>query len=368
MDVRSFYFHPEEDSMKTYKRRVLLTLIGIAALTGCGGGGGNSGNNGSNHNGNGEGAVQPEGEPQGPGTGTGAGSAMILDAGNAQSVTAAVYGAIDFTNVAGQLGAIPAGALIEGAAYRIDLLEFVLAQYRLASTVAMPQAATGARTELTLGPSNGVCLQGGSAHLRLDDLNGDNKLDPGDSFTMNFNQCASQGTTLNGELSSLVRTATGNPSQDAQWSLGLLLSLQDLSFSNALHSGIFDGGFSVDFEDAGSTATADIAGTELKVNGRQDLRLLDFTSSITRTRENYRFEASGGASFDGRTVSYATTTPFSGATNSYPDAGVLRIAGANNSSVTLTAVDNTNAQLSLDANGDGTMDQTIATPWAELHN
>jgi hypothetical protein len=45
---------------------------------------------------------------------------------------------------------------------------------------------------------------------------------------------------------------------------------------------------------------------------------------------------------------------------------VLRIRGADNASITITALDEVTVQLEVDSDGDGSVDATIVTTWAEL--
>ena len=49
-----------------------------------------------------------------------------------------------------------------------------------------------------------------------------------------------------------------------------------------------------------------------------------------------------------------------------PLSGVLRIIGADDASITVTALDEMSVQLDVDTNGDGVTDVTIMTTWEEL--
>ena len=50
----------------------------------------------------------------------------------------------------------------------------------------------------------------------------------------------------------------------------------------------------------------------------------------------------------------------------YPFDGIVKITGADNTSVTVTALDSVNAQLDIDVDGDGTIDVTLFPTWEEL--
>ena len=67
-----------------------------------------------------------------------------------------------------------------------------------------------------------------------------------------------------------------------------------------------------------------------------------------------------------RSVSYSTTTQFEGTTLEYPTEGEFRILGTENSRMTVSAVDNVWAAISLDADGDNAPDYQNQPTWAEL--
>jgi len=54
------------------------------------------------------------------------------------------------------------------------------------------------------------------------------------------------------------------------------------------------------------------------------------------------------------------------ATKCTPVRGVRVVTGAANSSETITAVDSINITIDIDADGNGTVDQTINTTWGAL--
>ncbi|MFQ5487645.1 MAG: hypothetical protein ACE5ET_04260, partial [Gammaproteobacteria bacterium] len=93
-----------------------------------------------------------------------------------------------------------------------------------------------------------------------------------------------------------------------------------------------------------------------------------FTSDEASLGTAYTIDANGtvaSTALDG-SVQFQTLTTFEGIDPEYPHSGVMRITGARNSSVTLTAIDSTDVQLEVDADGDGVSDQTITTQWAVI--
>jgi hypothetical protein len=64
-------------------------------------------------------------------------------------------------------------------------------------------------------------------------------------------------------------------------------------------------------------------------------------------------------------VHYSTPVTFEGDGVDFPHAGELLVTGAN-CSARLVAIDNVNVKIEVDSDGDGMVDQTIDTTWAEL--
>jgi len=64
-------------------------------------------------------------------------------------------------------------------------------------------------------------------------------------------------------------------------------------------------------------------------------------------------------------VRYSTPVAFQGLGNDFPNAGEFLVQGAA-SSLRLIAENNTDVRIELDTDGDGNVDETIETTWAEL--
>jgi hypothetical protein len=64
-------------------------------------------------------------------------------------------------------------------------------------------------------------------------------------------------------------------------------------------------------------------------------------------------------------VQYSTPVTFTGEGFDYPSSGSMLVEGED-SSARLTAVDNVDVTIEVDANGDGVIDDTINTTWADL--
>jgi hypothetical protein len=69
----------------------------------------------------------------------------------------------------------------------------------------------------------------------------------------------------------------------------------------------------------------------------------------------------------GGRVTVTTLVPLTALSgDDYASAGVVKIVGASGSTVLATVIDDTQVQLRLDANGDGTYESTTDVPWATL--
>jgi hypothetical protein len=116
----------------------------------------------------------------------------------------------------------------------------------------------------------------------------------------------------------------------------------------------------------------EVSGTSLTIDGTTSaVTMTDFSSLFaqdTGTSPSPYTQSSFGtinSTLLPGVVSYATTVDFEGFDADYPDTGVFVVYGVN-SSVRLTAIDNVNVRIEIDADGDTDYEQTIETSWAEL--
>lgn len=66
------------------------------------------------------------------------------------------------------------------------------------------------------------------------------------------------------------------------------------------------------------------------------------------------------------TISYFTPVAFQGVGTAYPFAGELLISGADNATIRLIALDAVNVRIETDSNGDGVVDMSEDTTWADI--
>ncbi len=86
--------------------------------------------------------------------------------------------------------------------------------------------------------------------------------------------------------------------------------------------------------------------------------------------EPYTLSASGtiASSLLAGEITYTTPTTFQGTGTAYPFAGAMLITGANNATVRLIALDEINVRIETDTDGNGTVDATEDTTWADIAN
>lgn len=313
-------------------RKALGTAL-LAALAACGGGGGDS----------------TGGSVTGP---------LAITAANADS--AARVGAQAAGSVAMIGGASTSFAAITGQ-------QVTVAQVRRAHAMAV--AALGTQRRVA-GTGTVLCGGGGSLTITFNDSNADDLLNrAGESISLTANNCSDgAGSTTNGTFSLQVSTYTdathlsftlafvgfrtsdttqgtaaaidGSVTAALSGVANITATSPSLSIS-ATSSGVSRSfgvqGFSMSYADNGTAVTESVAGT--------------FTSS----------------EFQGQSVQVSTLVPVVILwTDDYPSQGMLQVTGANNSSIKVEALNAVQAQIYIDANGDGGFETTKVVNWSTL--
>jgi hypothetical protein len=62
-------------------------------------------------------------------------------------------------------------------------------------------------------------------------------------------------------------------------------------------------------------------------------------------------------------VTFVTSIDFEGDLGGHPSVGRMKITGLSNTSVTIDVVDDTEVDLLIDLNGDGSPDALVTVPW-----
>lgn len=197
----------------------------------------------------------------------------------------------------------------------------------------------------------------------------------GDTVTSTFNNCVQFGQTLSGTRSNAIVELTGTPFAVAPWSLTTTRTT-DMTSTGTDRSTVekSDSTVKVSSPDnlintqnvTGKGTTTTTRGTAAPITRSQTFTLNTVTDLNTfTTKKDLDIQSTSGA---GATRSVKTLQTLEGGMGGAPDSGVLEIkevdaAAGVNRLVKVTAQPNGQAQVEIDANGDGTIDSTVTTSW-----
>lgn len=335
---------------RTIRAIVYALSAGLAACGGSGGGGGSSSGGG--------GGSMP---PTGPLVYSGATSAAVISPTNAAKITANVVGSGDaagISAVAGVSATVAPGQTTgaPGFARRFDLaLRTVDLQARRGGSGAL----AGVQINQTDPCDSGtVSLQG-----TISDANGTG------TATVTFSNCRTGTDTLNGAASMQVDAFDTGRGVVTDFTL----TFTRVTFSGPGVNADVSGTLRSQIALATNTETL----TENFVSQDNGTRIMTKTENmiVVNVYNNVVTPSSFSESVSGRVfdgiagyVDLTTNIPlfFSTTTQSFPDTGQAVISGAGNSRIRFTAVSSTLAKLEVDANGDGTFENTATLRWLDL--
>jgi hypothetical protein len=217
------------------------------------------------------------------------------------------------------------------------------------------------------------CVVSGTLSLS-EDLDDPDTLQSGDEITAVFDACDDgEGAVYDGQLRIEVQSFTGDLFEGL-YRLDSRFVMTDLAITKNGITETGNGTLNVDMDllTAG-LESYDITSTLFTLtSGASTWLVRDLVSFF---EDDYRDEEwhvtldeSGSlesSSFAGR-VDYGTTTPFESVDGGYPQTGVLRIDGANGSSVVVTVLDEEELQLDIDRDGNEVVDETLVLEWDEI--
>lgn len=225
--------------------------------------------------------------------------------------------------------------------------------------------------------------ESGTMTRKVNDANGNGDLDPGDSVTIDTNQCKLQDwITLTGSATVIFKKL--HPDQDdIEYVLDVDVTYKGLSITADGEEGpeeasvngtlsFLEQSSSVQGEPAWRTqiSTSALEYTFTKAGERQSVGLYDY--EIVRNWYQYRWSRTVdgilvSSEFDNKSIQIATPVPFVESEDDYyPSTGSMTVTGANGSKMRITAVDNTTVRLELDADGNGEYETTVDKPWADF--
>lgn len=303
---------------------------------------------------------------KGGGLGSGNPSAMIqINSGNGLAVTQIAYEAAlasasigDLTGDTGVIAGAPGGVSkvsgVVGAANKTGAA---------ASQVPIPP------TESPCDVSGFVTISGDIADIITPTLS------PGDYFDIEFNRCVDiPGEETHGNLHFDVDAFAGD-FLGGLYDMTMTLELVRFRVTTAEDVITSNGEATVTLNTANSpSVSASVNGRSMSVDTNtsseslfnfQSVQTLDgrlvpapFTMTASGTLDTTQINGS---------VRYSTPVMFEGFDGAYPGVGEFLVTG-DGSSARLVAESNTTIRIELDTDGDGTINETINTTWAELMN
>ncbi len=336
-----------------------MTLIGLAGLllTACGGSGGGGGS----------------GSGGGGGTPAPAPAEIALDATNAAEVSGTVA---ETAFSADELlaGNTILGVVTEGGQANFDISRFVAEQIdriQLLQNSAFGDGVTG----VVIPAETIQCSVAGSMTVSGDIADATfSIITPGDEFNISFNGCnEGDGVTLSGGFNMVFGAIQGDLLfGGAPYSYTVMVDIGSLNVVSMGESFSADGDMTLALSSQDDiTITTRISGDSLAVTQAGEVSTLtnyDITETFNDVTTAYVADTNGtftNAGLGG-TVTFSTVTSFEGVGDDWPTVGEMLIEGANGSTVNLTADGSGMVLLQVDANGDGTIDETIVSTWAEI--
>ncbi|MEZ2354794.1 hypothetical protein [Caballeronia sp. RCC_10] len=331
-------------------RGVFAGLVSVGLLAACGGGGGANTS-----------ASNASAAPVG-----------VITATNATETVAYAYSGVSDLGAQSQAGASLATGVSVDTPTESVLTASLAQLYKGVAVKPASNLATGVTAS-----SSGACSGGGSISVTATEAV-QGVISNGDSMSISANNCSENGEVINGQLAFTFSNLSGSIGSSAAWSATLGLKYTNLTLKSGGVTIAANGDMTLSYNQSKyQVATAVISGSSLQM----DLTKSDATF-ISRKLTGYGMTASVNGSNNTSSANFTltgnspkvgnvsfvvkTNTPFAAVGTANPSVGSMTVTAVNKSSATLTAIDSTNVKIDVDTNGDGVIDQTLNTTWADL--
>jgi hypothetical protein len=334
-------------SRRTDSINAVVVLSAGALLAACGGGGGGGGGGDS---------VTTSSTP------------VTISATNAPEVAGAAYKTTaGLEGGGGGATGFLTGAVVENTSGDIDLVDVLISQVKEVPQLASSEATaslTGAVISQTYD-----CTNGGSISISFDDANNDQELSTGESLSFAANNCREDGMTMNGSVGIDNVTVAGSVTSPP-YNMQFRIQANNFSVTEGAESVALNGSMTMSESSSdGFSFSQSITGSSIQVTeGGVTAGLSNFNIEATEdnnTAYTLDLNATVNSSEIGGSFTIVTDIDFQGFGFDYPSSGQATITGANNSSVTLIALNSIDVRLEIDANGDGAV-EIIDTTWDAL--
>ena len=198
-------------------------------------------------------------------------------------------------------------------------------------------------------------------------------LTAGDFFEIDYNNCDDGlGDVTDGLMRMDVDAFTGDLVSEA-FDLTATLTMELLQIRAGLETVTSDGDVTATIDTTNPLSLfTGISGQSMTLDTNQSSEIMtNFSSSMTvdASQQIPTYMRSSSGTLDSTQLSgvirYSTPVTFQGIGSDFPNAGEFLVQGAT-SSLRLIAQNNTDVSIEIDSDGDGNVDQTIETTWAEL--
>ena len=200
-------------------------------------------------------------------------------------------------------------------------------------------------------------------------------LTAGDTIVIEFDNCdQGLGEVLNGRIEMTVVTFSGDLLVTGLYQLEMDVQLVDFRVTTATDEILQNGDSTVTLDNTGMPiVTVGISGNSLATVTSTTTQIIsNFSTAQTVDTsvvpEPYTMDTAGTVDSTalGGMIDYTTPVTFQGAGDGYPFAGELLVTGAENASIRLVALDDTNVRIDTDTDGDGIVDNSETTTWDDI--
>ncbi len=298
---------------------------------------------------------------------------------NSSQAAGAGYQSVSSAVGAGQTGgSAVAGVVSTGTGGLPNLAHFAVQQMEKMQSIASTSGGNSV-SGVTPNTTTVTCDSppgGGPAGSFSVTMPGGGTLAPGDTMDATFDNCylVSDGYTMNGSFSMVVSSLLGNP-PTAPWTMGSTFSFSNLNLVENGVSVTINGNFTFSANTSDGVnfnTTMNGSSLEAQKSGGPSLWLENFQLTMTDDTSNGESTCYGsGQVADSGLSGYVdfnipSSTAFMLYTGQqYPSSGSMTVTGANNTSVTLTAISDTTVQLQV-TESNGQVDSPVQEPWSSI--
>lgn len=280
----------------------------------------------------------------------------------ASAVMTAAFGGADtggFTGIASAGSAGSSSARLYAKIAEIQRAEIKSLAVRIESAVA--QAA--------FGPETTPCTVSGSVTVS------GNLATPGtftanDTLVLDYDVCVETDAEVNGRLAITITSFSGDL-LSGTFTFGMSIVATGFAVTANGETGTVNGTLTLNVDSTTGAQTTTVGSSSLSLtsaSGTHTLSDYEFTEAVDLVTAQFSLDLSGAVSstaFDGA-VTFATSVLLVGTGSEFAASGELLITGADGATIQLVVLDSTFVRLTIDTDGDGTVDETIDKTWDEL--